>query len=149
LGRNQNILGGVIQVKERLAKVLEIVERLEQDLSSLREHIVQLLEERPPKQIRKQKAHKSVENFPPPEEMRSVWRQLREEYEKGNQEAIHKFVEEHTKPFLRAFAHANNLPIDFKRSKKEIAKEILELLRVEIAISRKAFTISPDEIGRK
>jgi hypothetical protein len=135
-------------VKDRLAKLLKIVERLEQDLSSLKEQIVQLLEESPPKQAGKQRTHKSIENLPPPEEMRSIWQQLREEYERGGQEAIHKFVEEHTKPFLKAFAHANNLPIDIKRSKKEIAKEMLELLRVEIAISRKAFTVSPDEIRK-
>ena len=135
-------------MRERLAKVLEIVERLEQDLSSLKEQIVQLLEESPPKQARKQRTSKSVENSPPSEEMRSMWQQLREEYERSNQEAIHKFVEEHTKTFLKAFADANNLPINFKRSKKEIVEEMLELLRVEIAISRKAFTVSPDEIRK-
>ena len=135
-------------MQERLMKVLKIVERLEQDLNSLKEYIAQLLDEQPPKQGRKLGANKSMENLPSSEEMKSMWEQLRKEYEQGNREAIRKFVDEHTKPFLKAFADANNLPINFKRSKKEIAEEMLELLKVEIAISSKAFTVSPDEIRK-
>lgn len=125
-------------VKEAtLKELLGIVERIERDLASLKEQITQLLNMPQPKKVGKQKApQQATRSLPSPEEMRKIWKQLQKEYEQRNYEAISEFVNNHTKSFLKAFAAANNLPVNPKGPKKEIEEQLIQLLKVGEAISR-------------
>lgn len=128
-----------------LKRIMTIVERMEQDLASLKEQITQLLNEQQPLISLKQKVSKSAQ--PPQtlsdEEMRRVWEQLESEYMQRGHTAILEFVEKHTKLFLNTFIKVNNLPVDLKRSKREIAEQLIQLLAVNKAISRPTFTRPP------
>lgn len=128
-----------------LERIMTIVERMEQDLASLKEQITQLLNEQQSIPSQKQKVSKSVQTTQTlsEEEMRRFWEQLESEYIQRGHTAILEFIEKHTKPFLKAFIRANNLPVDLKRSKKEIAEQLVQLLAVNKAISRPAFTRPP------
>ncbi|MEM2691405.1 MAG: hypothetical protein QXS01_04820, partial [Candidatus Bathyarchaeia archaeon] len=63
-------------MKEVLSCLIDIVERMEQDLASLKEHITQLLNEQQPPLPKRQKVSKSVQSPQMPEdEMKELWKQ--------------------------------------------------------------------------
>lgn len=131
-------------MKEVLRRLIDIVERMEQDLASLKEHITQLLNEQQPPLPKRQKVSKSVQSPQMPEdEMKELWKQLESEYIQRGRSAVSEFVEKHTKPFLKAFVRVNNLPVNLKLSKVEIAEQIIQILAVHKAISRPTFTRPP------
>ncbi len=125
-----------------LSNLLRIVERMEQDLSSLKVQILRLLEEHQTSKPQKPKAAKT-QDIPSPDAMRGLWEQLQQYFKQRNREAIAEFVQHHTKDFLKNFAKVNNLPIDTKRSKKEIAEALIQLLKVGEVISSPVFTRPP------
>lgn len=138
-------------MEEVLKRLVTIVERMEQDLALLKKHITQLLKEQQATLTKtQQKVSKSVQStqMPDEEKMRKLWEQLEVEYKQQGNSAIFEFVEKHTKPFLKAFTKANNLPVDLKGSKRKIAEQLIQLLAVNKVISRPNFT-RPPKIAKK
>lgn len=133
-------------MEDVLKSIVAIIERMERDLASLREQVTQLLNEQQPSPPKKQKVSKSVQStqqMPDDEEMKELWKQLESEYIQRGRSVVSEFVEKHTKPFLRAFVRANNLPVNLKLSKDAIAEQLIQLLAVHKAISRPTFTRPP------
>ncbi len=131
-------------MKEVLKCLMDIAERMEQDLASLKGQITRLLNDQQPPLPKRQKVRKSVQSSQRPEdEMKELWKQLESEYLQRGHSAAFEFVKKHTKPFLRAFVKANNLPVDRKGSKDKVAEQLIQLLAVGKAISRPTFTRPP------
>lgn len=71
------------------------------------------------------------------EELQAQWRNLRATAkEAGNPGQIFQdFVEKRTKADLTAFFRANSLPLSSRESKQKIAKQLLQMVRVESTIT--------------
>ncbi len=73
------------------------------------------------------------------EEATQAYEELRKRCEGVESETLGKlvtdFVSSHTKEYLTAFIRHNNLPLDTKDSKKELAKGLRQLLAQSAAIS--------------
>jgi len=82
------------------------------------------------------------QNAVPPtkEESQIEFERLYKEYLAGNSASVSRFVDQHTKDYLKAFCKANSLPVDIKNTpKQQLGDLILQWLAQRKAITGSRF----------
>jgi len=126
-------------MQKRFRKMLQRIERIASEINVLKselEDILKRIEEEEGK--RKMRGAQKVKVSE--KELKQLYEDLRLNFEKRGEEAVHEFVGKNTKSFLKEFFKTNNLPISIKLSKKEIAQELAQQLRVGSIISKREFS---------
>lgn len=127
-----------------LAKALRLLQKLQKDLHTAMEILEKVASEQGNKPV-SQRRRTTAPLPEDPEVWQKKWRELEAAFEEQGADAVDAFVGNHKRDFLLQFLRHNHIPISGggRPSKRQIAEELVQRLREQRALKRRAFTRSP------